>query len=106
MIKFSEFRHLLAAHFFQTRNAQRYAEMMNISYTHLNKIVKSVTGSTAKSFIDKFVILEIKRRLAVSGISVKELTYLMGFDEPTNFVKYFKKHTRKSPSRFRKILTK
>lgn len=104
--RLSEFRHLLAAHFAQTRNAVAYAAMMDISYNHLNKIVKTVTGNTAKSFIDNFIILEIKRQLAVSHISIKELTYLMGFDEPTNFVKYFKKHTRQSPAQFRNTMTK
>lgn len=103
---FNEFRHLLAAHFTETRNAGAYATMMNISYNHLNKIVKAITGNTTKAFIDIFIILEIKRQLAVSDISVKELTYLMGFDEPTNFVKYFKKHTRQSPAQFKKTLTK
>ena len=61
--------------------------MLGVSYHHLNKIVKAVTGRTAKAFIDNFIILECKRQLAVSDIPVKELTYLMGFDEPTNFVK-------------------
>ena len=103
---FSQFRQLVAAHFTQTRNAGAYASMMAISYNHLNKISKAVTGRTAKSFIDAFIVLEIKRHLAVSDISVKELTYTMGFDEPTNFVKYFKKHTRTSPAQFKKNLTK
>ena len=34
---------------------------------HLHSPCKSVTGNTAKVFIDKFLILEIKRRLAISG---------------------------------------
>ncbi|SLM29662.1 Transcriptional regulator, AraC family (fragment) [Desulfamplus magnetovallimortis] len=72
----------------------------------MNKIAKAITGNTVKSFIDNFVILEIKRQLAVSDISIKELTYLMGFEEPTNFVKYFKKHTSQSPAQFKKILKK
>lgn len=104
--RFSEFRRLLAGHFAQTRNAEAYAVMMNISYNYLNRIVKAVAGSTAKVFIDNFIVLESKRQLAVSDISIKELTYLMGFDEPTNFVKYFKKHTRLSPALFKKTLTK
>ncbi|MBF0235104.1 MAG: AraC family transcriptional regulator [Desulfamplus sp.] len=104
IIKFSEFRKLLSKHFTETRNAEDYANMMTISYNHLNKITKSTTGSTAKAFIDNFIILEIKRQLAISDISVKELTYLMGFDEPTNFAKYFKKHTLYSPAQFRNTL--
>lgn len=103
--RFSEFRNQLSIHYDETRNADGYADMLGISYNHLNKIVKAVTGSTAKAFIDDFIILECKRQLAVSDISIKELTYLMGFDEPTNFVKYFKKHTQLSPAQFKKRLT-
>jgi AraC-like DNA-binding protein len=102
---FNVFKNYLEKQFAQTRNASDYAGMMNISYKHLNEVCKSITGNTAKAFIDQFIILESKRRLAVSDIAVKELTYDLGFDEPTNFVKFFKKHTHQSPSQFKKKLT-
>jgi AraC family transcriptional regulator, transcriptional activator of pobA len=105
-IKFGKFKNLVEKYFSETRNAKDYAGMMDISYNHLNKITKSITGNTAKVFIDHFLILEIKRQLAVSDISIKELTYELGFDEPTNFVKYFKKRTHLSPSQFKKYLKK
>lgn len=105
-LKFVVFRNELEKHFTETRNAKEYARIMNISYKHLNEICKSVTGETIKTFIDNFLILESKRRLAISGASVKEITYQLGFDEPTNFVKFFKKHTCQSPSQFRGTLTK
>ncbi len=105
-LQFGVFRNELEKRFSETRNAKEYAQMMNISYKHLNEICKSAAGLTAKAFIDKFVILETKRRLAISDDSVKELSYQLGFDEPTNFVKFFKKHTRLSPAQFRKTLTK
>lgn len=105
MKRFGKFRSLLSVHYPETRNADAYADMLDISYNHLNTIVKAVTGSTAKTFIDDFIVMECKRQLAVSDLSVKELTYRMGFDEPTNFVKFFKKHTCLSPSRFKKSLT-
>jgi AraC-like DNA-binding protein len=103
---FSDFKNHLEKYFSETRNAKEYAGMMGISYTHLNKACKSITGNTAKAFIDRFIILETKRRLATSDISVKELTYALGFDEPTNFLKYFKKHTGQSPLQFKKQLIK
>lgn len=103
---FSAFKNHLEKHFAETRNAKDYAKMMGISYKHLNAVCKSITGSTAKACIDQFIILEAKRRLAISDISIKELTYTLGFDEPTNFVKFFKKHTLKSTSQFKKNLTK
>jgi len=87
----------------QRRDAQEFAKQLNISYKHLNQICKTVTGSTAKKYIDNHLVLEIKRNLATSNISIKELTYSLGFDEPTNLTKFFKKHTQQSPSQFRKI---
>jgi AraC-like DNA-binding protein len=104
-IRFGVFRNQLETHFKETRNAAQYAKMMNISYKHLNEVCKFVTGTTAKAFIDKFVVLEIRRHLAMSDISIKELTYQLGFDEPTNLVKFFKKHTGQAPSHFRNLLT-
>jgi transcriptional regulator GlxA family with amidase domain len=47
------------------------------------------------------VILEHKRLLAHSGVSVKELAALTGFDEPTNLVKFFRLHTGQTPLEFR-----
>lgn len=104
--KFAHFQTQVEKRFAETRNAKDYALDMSISYKHLNEVTKAVTGSTAKEFIDRFLVLETKRRLATTDISIKELTYEMGFDEPTNFVKFFKKHTQHSPSKFRTIHTK
>ncbi|MFC1653158.1 helix-turn-helix domain-containing protein [Planctomycetota bacterium] len=73
-------------------------------YKHLNEICKRITGRTVKKCIDNHVILEMKRRLASSDISIKELAYITGFDEPTNLVKYFKKYTNQSPSQFKRRL--
>lgn len=104
-IDFVTFKNNIEKHSTKTRNAKEYAKMMNCSYKRLNQICRFATGSTAKHFIDKYVVLEIKRHIATSDISIKELSYLMGFDEPTNLVKYFKKHTNQSPSQFRKTIS-
>lgn len=104
--KFTEFKNMLEAHYSESRNALDYADMMNTSYKHLNMICKSITGKTAKNFIDHFITLEIKRQLATTDIPVKELTYKMGFDEPTNLVKFFRKHTSQTPSQFKEFLFK
>ena len=103
---FNDFRNHLVKNYKKTRNAKDYAQTMNISYKHLNNICKSILGKTAKEFIDDYLILETKRHLASSNISIKELTFKMGFDEPTNFVKFFKKHTQQTPSQFKKLYQK
>ena len=64
------------------------------------EITRAVTGQTAKHFIDERVILEIKRLLAQGRLSVKEIAYAAGFDEPTNMAKFFRKYTGRSPGAF------
>ncbi len=105
LIRFGHFTEHLEKNISSTRSVKEFAGMLNISAKHLNTICKAVSGATAKQYIDNFVILEIKRLLATSDSSVQEISYDFGFGEPTNFVKFFKKHSGKSPSQFRKTLT-
>lgn len=100
--KFLDFKSLLEIHFNKSRNADFYAEKLNISYKHLNTICKDIISLTAKQFIDEYIILEAKRLLVNSEIKSTELAYSLGFEEPTNFVKYFKKHTEFTPNQFKK----
>ncbi len=104
--RFVEFKQQIETNMIRTRDAKDYAGMMSISYKHLNETCKAVTGNTAKKFIDEAITLEIKRRLATTSLSVKELTYELGFDEPTNFVKYFLKHAHETPVQFRNSIKK
>lgn len=98
---FLEFKNLVEAQFKSTRNVKDYAEMLHISTKHLNQIVKEFTLNTAKHFIDDFVTLEIKRAIVSTNTSLKEIGYDMGFDEVTNFTKFFKKHTGTTPKQFK-----
>ncbi|TBV26646.1 hypothetical protein DMZ43_06165 [Meridianimaribacter sp. CL38] len=99
---FLQFKTLLETYYKASRNADFYADKLNITYKHLNTICKSTVGITAKQFIDQFLVLEAKRLLINSEIKSTELAYKLGFEEPTNFVKYFKKHTEFTPNAFKK----
>jgi AraC-like DNA-binding protein len=99
---FLKFKSSLEVNLRISRNADFYAKKMNITYKHLNVICKEIVGLTAKQFIDEFIILEAKRKLINSTIKSTELAYLIGFEESTNFVKYFKKHTGLTPNVFKK----
>ncbi|WP_218747111.1 MULTISPECIES: helix-turn-helix domain-containing protein [Winogradskyella] len=101
---FIDFKNLVEENYTKTRNVKDYAESLNISTKHLNTIVRAITLNTAKHFIDNYVILEIKRVIFSSTISLKEVSYQNGFDEVTNFTKFFKKHTGLSPKEFKSTL--
>lgn len=99
---FNRFKKLLEDKFSKTRDAKVYAADLLISYKQLNEVCKEVVKTTAKSFIDAYVVLEAKRLLVSSSLSVKEVAFACGFDELTNFTKFFKKHTDITPSQFQK----
>ncbi|MEO1011243.1 MAG: helix-turn-helix transcriptional regulator [Bacteroidota bacterium] len=87
-----------------TRNVSDYCTLLKVSYHRLNRTVKRLTQKTAKAFIDDMLILEAKRHLAEKAINTSEISYVLGFEEPTNFTKFFKKYTGKTPKYFRDSL--
>ncbi|MFA9391161.1 MAG: helix-turn-helix domain-containing protein [Prolixibacteraceae bacterium] len=101
---FNHFRLLIEKNYSKTRDAKVYASDIAISYKHLNDVCKAIVKTTAKSFIDSYVVLEAKRMLVSTSLSVKEIAFTLGFDEPTNFLKYFKKITGLTPVEFRTTL--
>lgn len=105
-LHFLTFKNLLENNYPQTRDAKKYAEHLGISYKHLNEICKAFLNKTAKAFIDEYVLLESKRFLASTNLSSKEIAYKCGFDEPTNFQKFFKKNSSLTPIEFRKNIAR
>ncbi|MEZ5594051.1 MAG: helix-turn-helix transcriptional regulator [Gammaproteobacteria bacterium] len=99
------FMSLIEASFHTTKDAAAYAQMMGVTYKTLNVICKKSVRKTPKQLIDAHTILEAKRRLAIDNIQISQLAYELGFQEVTNFVKYFKKHTAETPSQFQRRLS-
>lgn len=96
-----QFRDLLDVHFIESKNVGFYSEQLNISEKKLGKSTFAVFGKTPKILIDERIILEAKRLLVHERQSVKEIGFNLGFEETTNFIKYFRKHTNKTPLEFR-----
>ncbi|WP_282111587.1 AraC family transcriptional regulator [Maribacter stanieri] len=98
---FITFKNLVEENYIKTRNVKDYAEMLSMTTKHLNEVVKEFTLNTAKTFIDNYVVLEIKRAMVSTNRSFKEIAFDTGFDELTNFTKFFKKNMNLSPKEFR-----
>jgi AraC-like DNA-binding protein len=77
-----------------------------VSYNYLNEISKEITNKTAKGFIDSWLLLEIKRNISEKKYTSQEIGFKMGFKEPSNFIRFFKKHTQLTPIQFQEKLKK
>lgn len=95
------FRDLVEQHFHELRQVSNYAEKMHVTEKRLNKATAAILGKSPKQLIDERVNLEAKRLLAYTTQTVREIGFTLGFDEPTNFIKYFRKHNAVTPIEFR-----
>lgn len=95
------FKELVNKNYSSWRQTADYANALHISPDHLNRVVKSLVGKTAKDIIQSRTILAAKRLIYFSGLSNKEIGYQLGFSEPANFSAFFKNQTGFSPSAFK-----
>jgi AraC family transcriptional regulator, transcriptional activator of pobA len=95
------FKDLLEKNFLGLKKVHEYATRLNISEKRLGQSTAKVLGKSPKEMIDERVLLEAKRLLIHANVSVKEIGFQLGFEEPTNFIKYFRKHTSNTPAEFR-----
>lgn len=101
--KFLEFVELLEESFESCRNAKWYAKQMNCSAKTLYRICMTSVGKSAKAIANERVIIEAQRRLLAEKATVREVGASLGFEETTNFVKFFRRFTDKNPSEFREL---
>ncbi|MDH6253442.1 AraC family transcriptional activator of pobA [Chryseobacterium sp. H1D6B] len=95
------FNQLLKQHYKTWKQPAQYAAELHISVAHLYEIVKGITGNSVSLQIQQYSILEAKRLLYLTNLSVKEISYELGYDEPVYFGKLFKKITSLTPLQFR-----
>ncbi|KMQ61367.1 transcriptional regulator [Chryseobacterium angstadtii] len=98
---FYRFRALLEKKFVDDRSVENYAQMLNISSGFLNKICRQFSGFSAQQMIHYKLISEIKK-LLYQNRSAKEIAYELGFSDPSNFNRFFKKCTGTTPQEYRK----
>jgi len=95
------FRNLVMNSYIKHKKVSEYATLLHISSNSLNQTVKSVLGRTAKEVISEQIIQEAKRHIRYSADDISEISYSLGFDEPTHFIRFFKKQTALTPKEYR-----
>lgn len=95
------FKSLVNEHFSKVRSVREYAEMMHVPEKRLSRATANVLGKSPKEIISERLLFEIKRVLVHTNKSIKEIGFDLGYNEPTNFIKYFRQQTGQTPSEFR-----
>lgn len=98
---FLNFQSSIEKNCFKNRKVSFYADMLGLSGKALNAATKTIVNKSAKSFITDVFIIHTKRLIINSDDPLTKIAYKVGFDEPTNFFKFFKKHAGIAPSQLR-----
>tara|TARA_R110000868_G_scaffold94345_4_gene260366 strand:- start:4136 stop:4999 length:864 start_codon:yes stop_codon:yes gene_type:complete len=99
--KIKQFGQLVEANFVDEKAASFYADALNISLKHLNRICNEMLKKTTTQVITDRVILEAKRMLMNKNLSISEIATKLGYDDYSYFVRLFKKNTAMTPKGFR-----
>lgn len=89
---FSEFQRLLEQHFREQHLSSFYADSLNISSRKLNEACMMHASKSSMQLIKERLMLEARRLLLHDDLSVKEIAYFLGFDDPAYFNRFFKRN--------------
>ena len=84
------------------RRVAAYARRLGYSTRTLDRLARANAGLTAKALIDERVVLEAQRILAHGDDTIAAIAGALGFDDPSNFSKYFTKRAATTPAAFRR----
>ena len=102
---FKRFQQQLETDFAAHHQVQHYANTLNMSEKSLSRLCLATTGVSAKSWIAQRLCLEAKRLLAHTSMSVQRIGSELGYDDASNFVKFFRRQTELTPLAFRRVNT-
>lgn len=101
--EYQRFNDAVERYFHERHNVSDYVDELRTSVKRINTCCKKVKAVSAKKIIDSRILLEAKRMLGYTTTPISEIAIDLGFNEPTNLAKFFRRHTNISPTEFRSM---
>ncbi|WP_417887288.1 helix-turn-helix domain-containing protein [Zunongwangia sp.] len=96
------FEKLIEEDFKKKHLPKEYAKLLNVTPNYLNALCKKIRGQSAGEMIRNRILLESKRLLINSSLSISEVAYQLNFKDNSYFSRFFKKYVGISPDDFRR----
>jgi len=95
------FIQLVEENYRQHVKVEDLARRLGISVSHLNGTCRELAGQPALQIMHERQLLEAKRMLTYTSMTIYEMSDLLGFSDPTNFTRLFRRRVGISPKAFR-----
>ncbi|GAA4443613.1 helix-turn-helix domain-containing protein [Ravibacter arvi] len=99
--RLAKFNTLIEQHYKEEKSVSFYASKLNVSANYLNILCKRHLNVPATELIRQRVLLEAKRLLQSTDLSIKEIAFELGFVDHAYFSNFFKSQTGATPTGFR-----
>ena len=101
LVLVKRFKQIIEEKCSENLSVKEYSDLLQITPNHLSETVKQLTGRTSTDLINDRIIMEIKRMLLQTELSISEIGYKLNFSDQSYFSKYFKKLTGQTPLQYR-----
>jgi AraC family 4-hydroxyphenylacetate 3-monooxygenase operon regulatory protein len=100
---YKNFTQLVEENFKEKKGIGFYCQQLNINESRLNYVCKKVSGAPPKTVISNRVILEAKRHMIHANQNLNELSFELGYLDPSYFSRFFQLKTGLTPSKYKKL---
>ncbi|MBK9146987.1 MAG: helix-turn-helix transcriptional regulator [Flavobacteriales bacterium] len=104
--RLQQLRYLLANKLTELRTVEAFAAELAISRGHLHKLAQRNFARSAKQLIEDHRMMHACRALLLTDSDVASIGYDLGYTDPSNFARSFRRHMGLSPAAYRQQATK
>jgi len=102
----SQVKQYIQAHFHGAITLETVAGVVNLSPNYFSNLFKQEFGETFIDYLTKIRLKKAKELLEKNELSLKEISFMVGYKDPNYFSRVFKKHYQISPSHFQQAIFK
>jgi AraC family transcriptional regulator, transcriptional activator of pobA len=102
----ARFREKVESHLRTGLSIAQYAKALSVTPARLRAACLEVTGKPPARVLEDRLLLEAKRNLTYTNMTVAETAYYLGFADPAYFSRFFSKNAGESPATFRKRMAR
>ncbi len=96
-----QFARLVESHYREHLSLAEYAQRLGVSTTHLNCLCREFHGASALSVLHQRLLLEAKRSLQYTSMTITQVSDYLGFSDVTYFSRFFRKRGGMTPKEFK-----